>query len=70
MSKEKGKVKWYDPEKGYGFIKPDGGEKDLFFHKSNIDNLEQNISNDEVVEYEEAEGKKGPEAVNVKSLQS
>lgn len=67
QQKQKGKVKWFDQEKGYGFISPDSGEKDLFFHKSNIDNMEQKIDNDEVVEYEEATGKKGKEAINVKT---
>jgi cold shock protein len=65
-----GKVKWFDEEKGYGFITPNGGSKDIFFHKTNIENLEKRLSNDELVEYEVAEGKKGPEAVTVKSVNS
>lgn len=67
---KKGKVKWYDSEKGYGFIAPVGGGKDIFFHKSNIESLQRSLENDELVEYEEGTGKKGPEAVNVKSVRS
>ena len=52
--------------KGYGFIAPDGGGKDLFVHHSNIagdgfKSLQENAR----VEYEEREGQKGPEAINV-----
>lgn len=66
---KRGKVKWYDAEKGYGFITPvNGGGKDIFVHKSNIDNLQRSLENEELVEYEEGKGKKGPEAINVKSV--
>ena len=70
MSEEKGKgkVKWFNSEKGYGFISPDSGEKDLFFHKSNVENLEHNLENDEVVEFEESMGKKGKEAINIRTI--
>ena len=61
-----GTVKWFNDSKGYGFISPDDGDKDLFVHHSNIagdgfKSLQENAR----VEYEEREGQKGPEAINV-----
>jgi cold shock protein len=64
-----GVVKWFNGDKGYGFITPDDGGNDLFVHFSNIvaDGY-KNLQEGEQVEFEPAEGKKGPEAVNVKSI--
>lgn len=61
-----GKVKWFNIEKGFGFITPNGGQKDVFVHFSEINNdgfktLEEGMS----VEFEIAEGQKGPAAVKV-----
>jgi CspA family cold shock protein len=64
-----GTVKWFNGEKGYGFITPDDGSNDLFVHFSNIvGDGYKNLSEGEKVEFEPAEGRKGPEAVNVQSL--
>lgn len=63
---EKGKVKWFSERKGYGFITPDGGGDDLFIHRSNIAEGVQSLYEDQAVEYETAEGRKGPEAVGVR----
>jgi CspA family cold shock protein len=64
-----GTVKWFNSEKGYGFVTPDGGGKDLFVHFSNIvGEGYRSLQDNQKVEYEEREGKKGPEAANVRPL--
>ena len=65
----RGSVKWFSEKKGYGFITPDDGGKDLFVHFSNIQGEGfRNLEDGQPVEYDEAEGKKGPEAQNVHPL--
>jgi CspA family cold shock protein len=61
-----GTVKWFNDAKGYGFIAPDEGGKDLFVHFSNIagDGF-KTLAENAKVEYEAHEGSKGPEATNV-----
>ncbi len=61
-----GTVKWFSDEKGYGFITPDDGSKDLFVHHSNIqmDGF-RSLSEGQKVTYEAGEGRKGPEATSV-----
>ncbi len=61
-----GTVKWFSDEKGYGFITPDDGSKDLFIHHSNIlgDGF-KSLSEGQTVSYEAGEGRKGPEATSV-----
>ena len=66
---ERGTVKWFNAQKKFGFITPDGGKKDIFVHASNIENLDRALEEGERVEYEIGEGAKGPEAKNVRSLQ-
>ncbi len=66
----RGSVKWFSAEKGYGFITPDDGTKDLFVHYSAIQSEGfRTLNEGEKVEYEVAQGQKGPQAVNVKAVQ-
>ena len=61
-----GTVKWFSDQKGYGFITPDEGSKDLFVHHSNIAGTGfKTLSEGAKVEFEQREGTKGPEAVDV-----
>jgi cold shock protein len=61
-----GTVKWFNDAKGYGFITPEDGGKDLFIHFSNIagDGF-KTLAENAKVQYEPREGQKGPEATNV-----
>lgn len=62
-----GTVKWFNEDKGYGFITPEGGGKDVFVHFSNIKQEEgfRKLAEGQKVQYDEGEGKKGKEALNV-----
>ncbi len=61
-----GTVKWFDAGKGYGFITPEDGGKDLFVHHSEIQSDGYATLNDgQQVEYEVGEGQKGPCATKV-----
>jgi len=61
-----GTVKWFNDAKGYGFIQPEDGGKDLFVHFSQISgNGFKTLVEGAKVEYEAREGQKGPEAANV-----
>ena len=60
---ETGTVKFFNAEKGFGFIKPDNGGNDLFVHTTGIENGP--ISEGDTVEFEIGEGQKGPCAVRV-----
>jgi CspA family cold shock protein len=61
-----GTVKWFNDAKGYGFISPDEGDKDVFVHHSNIAGTGfKSLTEGAKVEFEVREGTKGPEATNV-----
>ena len=64
-----GTVKWFNPEKGFGFITPEDGTKDLFVHHTGIDQEGfKTLDEGQKVEYEATSGDKGPKAINVKPL--
>lgn len=64
-----GIVKFFNHEKGYGFIIPDGGTKDIFVHQSDVVKSGLTIlTQKERVEFEVAEVQKGPKAVNIAYL--
>jgi CspA family cold shock protein len=61
-----GTVKFFNDSKGFGFITPDDGGKDLFVHTTAIEN--GSLSDDDKVEFEVGEGQKGPCALQVKKI--
>ena len=62
----KGTVKWFNKEKGFGFVSPDDGSRDIYIQSSNIDTEDHTIMDGQRVEYETSMGRKGPEAIHVK----
>ena len=61
-----GTVKWFSDEKGFGFITPDDGGRDLFVHFSGIaGDGYRSLAEEAKVSYEAEQGDKGPKAVNV-----
>lgn len=63
-----GTVKWFNDQKGFGFITPSDGGKDVFCHHSAILGGSKILKEGQTVEYEVKAGQKGPEASNVKPL--
>jgi CspA family cold shock protein len=62
----KGKVKWFNDQKGYGFITPDDGSKDCFVHHASIQGEGfKSLAEGQAVEFEVEDGPKGPQAKNV-----
>jgi CspA family cold shock protein len=62
-----GTVKWFSDEKGFGFITPDEGSKDLFVHHTSIQaDGYRSLAEGARVEYESEQGDKGPKAINVR----
>ena len=64
--RQTGKVKWFNENKGYGFILQDGGGRDVFVHYSEIkEEGYRTLAEGESVEFDVAEGSKGPQAKEV-----
>lgn len=69
MSSETGTVKWFNESKGFGFIAPDNGGKDLFAHFKEIQgNGFKTLAENQRVEFEVKQGEKGPMAARIKAL--
>ena len=67
---QQGKIKFFNSQKGFGFIEPEDGGKDVFVHRNNVENLDYNqgLEDNEAVEFEVEETPKGLSATNVTSL--
>jgi cold shock protein len=64
-----GTVKWFNAEKGYGFIAPDGDAPDVFVHFSEIvGNGYRSLEDGQRVEFEVTQGQKGPQASSVRAV--
>ena len=64
-----GTVKWFNDEKGFGFITPDDGGRDLFVHHTGIEGQGfKSLRENAKVQFEQEAGDKGPKAVNVTPL--
>ena len=64
-----GTVKWFNGEKGFGFIAPDDGGADLFAHYSAIDGRGfRSLEENQRVEFDVAQGDRGPQAANIRAI--
>jgi CspA family cold shock protein len=62
----KGKVKWFNDQKGYGFITPDDGSADVFVHHTSIQGQGfKTLAENQAVDFEVLQSDKGPKAANV-----
>lgn len=70
MAIQNGIVKWFNDAKGFGFIAPNDGGKDLFAHHSEIRNSGgfRTLAEGAQVEFEVKDGPKGPQATNIRAL--
>ena len=69
MTTQTGTVKWFNEGKGFGFIAPDDGGKDLFAHFSQIQgNGFKTLTENQRVSFEATQGQKGPQASNIRAV--
>ncbi len=65
-NRQKGTVKWFNEKKGFGFITPEDGSRDVFVHFSDINATGfRTLHEGDVVEFSVVEGERGPKATNV-----
>jgi CspA family cold shock protein len=65
----KGTVKWFSDQKGYGFVTPEGGRKDVFVHFSALQGEGfKTLAEGDTVEFDIAQGPKGEQAANVRKV--
>lgn len=62
-----GTITWFSEEKGFGFITPDAGGRDLIVQRPNIQTPDHELYEGQRVEFEQIRGPRGPEAINVRS---
>ena len=67
-TKIKGTVKFFSNTKGFGFITPENGDKDVFVHASQLDNVGGTLQEGQAVMFDSVRGKKGAEAQNVEMV--
>ncbi|SEO61411.1 cold shock protein (beta-ribbon, CspA family) [Luteibacter sp. UNC138MFCol5.1] len=63
-----GKVKFFNPEKGFGFISPDGGGADVFAHHTAIVGSSKDLAEGQRVEFEIVDSTQGPRASNIRLI--
>jgi CspA family cold shock protein len=69
MTTATGTVKWFNEGKGFGFIAPDNGGKDLFAHFKEIEGTGfKTLTENQRVEFEVTQGQKGPQAARIRSI--
>jgi CspA family cold shock protein len=70
MTIQTGTVKWFNEGKGFGFITPDDGGKDLFAHFKEIQGSDgfKTLNENQRVQFEVTQGQKGPQASNIRSV--
>jgi cold shock protein len=68
VNKQKGTIKFFNSQKGFGFITPDDGSEELFVHTSNVQGNAQSLREGVKVEFVKRPGRKGPEATEVHIL--
>ena len=68
IKKKKGKVKWFSPEKGFGFISSDDGVEFYAHHRDIISGGFKTLLKGQVVEFEVIDGERGKQAINIKII--